>query len=217
MNDTARDYQIDDPAPTDGLDDFFCEGGSEAPQEGDTQGLPVEKAAKILGISQRTVLKRLRKGSLAGFKISTKFGEKWVVSPEAIPQDSTIPLDVEEEPVTASTISVCETTNDEPLAGDTLGPPSEGLSGAPLEIPSVALSYEQRSTDSADMTSRILDMLEQQSKELQAANWRNGHLETRVQDLESQLVSKSEEIKLLMDSQHKSGKWARFKAWFFGQ
>jgi len=45
---------------------------------------------------------------------------------------------------------------------------------------------------------------------LQAAAFRNGYLE-------SQLTNKTEEIKLLTDSQHKSGAWRRFCNWFFGQ
>lgn len=211
MSDTARDYQTDHPAATDGLDDLFVEAVTGYPQEGDTQGLPVEEVAKIFGVSHRTVLKRLRKGSLPGFKVSTKFGEKWMVSPMAIPQDSSSLVTYEEEPVTVSDVTESRELTGKVIPGDPQEGPGEGVSGDPL---GEALLLEGPPSDT---TSRLLDILEKQSKELQAANWRNGHLETRVQDLESQLASKAEEIKLLMDSQHKSGKWARFKAWFFGQ
>ena len=43
------------------------------------QGLPVEEAAKHFGITTHAVLKRLRKGSLRGFKVRGPFGEKWLV------------------------------------------------------------------------------------------------------------------------------------------
>jgi excisionase family DNA binding protein len=174
MSDTARDYQSFQPATTEGLEDLFepeIIGATQVlPGEGlpsDHQGHPVEEAAKLLGVSVRTVIKRLRKGTIAGFKVQEKFGEKWVVSSEA-------------------------------LIGAPLGPPGEGLPGDHQGHP----------------TERLLDIIERQAKELQAAHWRNGHLETRVQDLEEQIQMQTHHIKLLTDSQHKSGWRERFRSWF---
>lgn len=48
-------------------------------------------------------------------------------------------------------------------------------------------------------------LIELQSK-VEALTWRNGYLE-------SQLQERDKEIKLLTDSQHKSGWWARFCSW----
>jgi len=63
---------------------------------------------------------------------------------------------------------------------------------------------------------RLLNIIEKQAHELQGAHWRNGHLETRVQDLET-LVSKQEQhLKLLTDSQHKPNLWRRTWQWFIG-
>jgi hypothetical protein len=90
----------------DGLDDVFAEivqGTPEAIPEGipkfakasleaipveskDTpQGVPVEEAARVFGTSTRAIIKRLQKGTLSGFKVPSKFGDKWLVAPEAIP------------------------------------------------------------------------------------------------------------------------------------
>lgn len=64
---------------------------------------------------------------------------------------------------------------------------------------------------------RVLDQLEAErqrsvalSAKLEAASHRNGYLE-------AQLVGKEEQIKLLTDSQHKTGWWSRFCFWFVGR
>lgn len=65
-----------EPAPAQGLPS----PGERLP----CQGLPVEEAALILNLSIDTIKKRLRKGTLPGFKVQEKFGEKWLVSQEAL-------------------------------------------------------------------------------------------------------------------------------------
>ena len=50
--------------------------------------------------------------------------------------------------------------------------------------------------------------LEGAQREIQAAAFRNGYLE-------SQTELKDQQIKLLTDSQHKIGWWAKFSSWFF--
>ena len=70
MSDTARSYQPQDPADTTGLDDFFAavvkEGRPQGLPEELPQGVPVELAASRLGLTDRAVLKRLRRGTLKG-------------------------------------------------------------------------------------------------------------------------------------------------------
>ena len=92
---------------------------------------------------------------------------------------------------------------------DTQGQAMSESLDTPTKEPSDALVAELR-----DQLAALKAELNQERSDsqrlLQAAAFRNGYLE-------SQLANKTEEIKLLMDSQHKSGKWARFKAWFFGQ
>lgn len=188
MTEPASNYQTIQPASTEGLESLFepevIEATQVLPREvlpGDHMGLPVEAAAKALGVSVRTIIKRLRKGTLPGFKVQDKFGDKWVVSPEAI---TGAPL--------------CE-PEDGPGATQEAGP--EAAQGLPSEHQDIS-------------TQRLLDIVERQAKELQAAHWRNGHLETRVQDLEEQIKMQTAHIKLLTDSQHKTGWWTKFSSWF---
>lgn len=61
---------------------------------------------------------------------------------------------------------------------------------------------------------RLLEVIESErsysrslNERLEAANHRNGYLEAQSEGYQ-------EQIKLLMDSQHKRGWWARFSSWF---
>ena len=67
----------------DGLEQFFeaevIHGTTTPCEGGPTDGVPVQEAAKILGLSIKTVKDRLRKGTLSGFKIKGRFGDKWMV------------------------------------------------------------------------------------------------------------------------------------------
>jgi len=75
----------------------------------------------------------------------------------------------------------------------------------------------QSSADSPDLTPDLLEtkirlaIMEQENQQLkqqlQGATFRNGYLE-------AQLEGKDTQIKLLTDSQHKRGWWARFSSWF---
>lgn len=58
-----------------------------------------------------------------------------------------------------------------------------------------------------------LKIIEQLSSKLEGANYRIGWLESQLQEREQDV----EELKLLTDSQHKPGRWQRFRSWFFGQ
>ncbi|HEY9868271.1 MAG TPA: helix-turn-helix domain-containing protein [Candidatus Obscuribacterales bacterium] len=61
------------------------------------QGIPVQEAAKLLGTSPRAVIKRLQKGTLKGFKVPSKFGNKWLVDPQGIPaEEQGIPQEIPE-------------------------------------------------------------------------------------------------------------------------
>jgi len=44
----------------------------------------VKEAAKILGLSKKSVYTKLRSGKLKGEKINTKFGQKWVIDKEQL-------------------------------------------------------------------------------------------------------------------------------------
>ncbi|HMY52694.1 MAG TPA: helix-turn-helix domain-containing protein, partial [Candidatus Obscuribacter sp.] len=87
MNATARDFNSEiQQADTNGLDALFdaevLPGTTSDYQVVPTIGVSVQEAAKVLGLSVKTVKDRLRKGTLAGFKKKDKFGDAWLVSLE---------------------------------------------------------------------------------------------------------------------------------------
>lgn len=139
------------------------------------EGVPVEEAAKRLGISTNAVLKRLRKGKLLGRKVSGQFGEHWLVDITDMPEP--IRIELEAEPSTAQG------------SAQSQGEPAEDKPGsASVEIP--------------DRERELLHLVVHLSKE-------NGALQALLNEREQQ-------IKLLTDSQHKSGAWSRFWLWFTG-
>lgn len=52
---------------------------------------------------------------------------------------------------------------------------------------------------------------------LEALTYRNGYLESQLSERQREIEERDQQIKLLTDSQHKPGKWARFRKWFLGQ
>lgn len=184
MSDTARDYQSVQPSVTEGLDDLFTEGVPRELPVAVPEGLPVEDAALRLGLSERAILKRLRRGTLKGFKVPAKRGEKWLVDPAALPAVEGVPLEIEALPVGLPDLE------DEAIL------PSQGL---PAGVPS---GVEQLVGLVQDLQAK----LDKANDQLQSANFRNGYLESKLEEREK-------EIKLLTDGQHKPGWWARFKNW----
>jgi len=74
----------------------------------------------------------------------------------------------------------------------------------------VATAFQAATTSGQPMASpdltKLLELVERQSKELQGASCRIGWLESQLQEREK-------EIKLLTDSQHKSQWWRRAWSW----
>lgn len=119
MNDTARDSISYQPATTQGLEDLFEKGTAldtsaqvvdvledsppqdkDNPQVSPGQDWTISQAAKELGISEKTVLRRLQRGTLTGYKVVGQFGMEWRVNRLAfdstaqvisIPEDRTAP------------------------------------------------------------------------------------------------------------------------------
>lgn len=185
MSDTARDYQPLQPSAIDGLDDLFIEGVPAELPVAVPEGLPVEDAALRLGLSERAILKRLRRGTLKGFKVPAKRGEKWLVCPEGLPAGPAEGhIEIEALPVGLPDIEnegIC---------------PSQGLAAG---VPS---GVEQLVGLVQDLQAK----LDKANDQLQSANFRNGYLESKLEEREK-------EIKLLTDGQHKPRWWARFKNW----
>ena len=209
MSDTARDYQTNDLASTKGLEEFFeplatlgqttsdlaIANPGQAQATPDQIGLEIEQAAKLLGVSNRTILRRLQKKTLEGFKINGPFGPEWRVSEKAL------------------------TTLGNPLA--TLGQATPDLAiatrGQPRTTPIQLVLHDidegeaelaqKDSANSQAFTTTNIDVADLLLK-LEGASYRIGYLESKLEEKNSQ-------IKLLTDSQRKPGWWAKFSSWFF--
>ena len=206
MSDTARSYQPQDPADTTGLDDFFAavvkEGRPQGLPEELPQGVPVKLAASRLGLTDRAVLKRLRRGTLKGFKTKTKYGEKWLVLTEELPEE--LPGgSLAVVPSIASPEQFQETGDSPvPVPGD-----SQFIIVDDKGLPPVqSLELDRLCDLVADLQVR----LDRANQQLQGANFRNGYLESKLEDKEQQIL-------LLTDRQNKQGWWANFSAWFLGR
>lgn len=216
MSDTARDYQTIDAVSTEGLENFFDEAqvtGAmepvalvEEPITGASEqlsGVPVERAAKLLGTSTNALKKRLRKGSLSGYKVESKHGEKWFVNPEALSISEPVSVDLEPVPVI---IAAPVPDAEEPVTCAVEPVPTSAREP-------VACALEPVPTSAT--TSELLAKLRAMEVKLEGATYRNGYLEAENEGLKVLLGAKDSHIKLLTDSQHKPGWWARFSSWFF--
>ena len=204
MTDTARNIEHLDPASTDGLADFFTthdrqSQGSldsqvisldtvEACSDSQVKAVSVQEAARHLGISPRTVLRRLNKGSLVGYKIEGTFGAEWRVNLDSFDkrsQDSLNSQVISLDAVEASSDSQ-DTTEDSLI----------------LELrDQISLLREELSRERIDA-----------QRQLQAAVFRNGYLEAQLEgkDSEIKLLTDSQQ-------QAKATWWQRFKQMFVKQ
>lgn len=73
------------------------------------------------------------------------------------------------------------------------------------QLHATATQLDQPESDNASVMALV-----EMSKKLEAANYRIGWLESQLQERER-------EVKLLTDSQHQPGWWARFKKWCAGR
>lgn len=65
-----------------------------------------------------------------------------------------------------------------------------------------------------DLVEDLQDKLERANRELQAANYRVGYLENQVSERERDIQELDGTVKLLTDSQHRTGWWTKFGSWF---
>ncbi len=207
MSDTAHSYQTDSTATTAGLDDLFEvtepqavpveEPGNSSPtlkavpenESIASSGVPVDQAARLLGISTNAVIKRLNKGKLSGFKVAGQFGQKWMVNRSELPAE---PIQIEFDS-------------------------SEAMPNAPEEQPGSAQGTarnEQASPgtfapNASDALSILAQVIQSQTTQIQAQN-------DLIKHLNSELKHRDTQVKLLTESQQKQSWWARFSSWFLG-
>ena len=169
MSDTARDYQTIETASTEGLEDLFeplatpgqanADQGLTTPIQALTTpdqamtGLSIEDAAKALSVKPRTILRRLQKGTLAGFKIDGLFGPEWrvvtAVEPLATPGQSNADQGL--------------TTPDHPYTHD----PTELVAELRQQITELKTELDRKVSEA--------------QREIQAAAFRNGYLESQLE------------------------------------
>jgi len=206
MSDTAHDYQTIKTAAIEGLEDLFVPvttDGQASPDHSQastshgqttpdqrSSALTIDEAAVILGVTPRTILRRLQKQSLSGFKIAGQFGPEWRV----------LLLHDDSAPTQAST-SHGQTTPDQPLTTP------DHINFQIISSENELVSELRRQIDA--LKTELESKVSEAQREIQAASFRNGYLE-------SQLENQRDQIKLLTDSQHKPGWWARFKKWCAG-
>lgn len=194
MTDTARNIEPLDPASTDGMADLFEPLATSAQHSTDQspatpdQGITIDQAAGFLRVSPRTILRRLQKGTLPGFKVQGQFGLEWRVSPLTIPAQHSADLGL-------------------PTSVQCVATPIQSLTTSDQSDPELIKELRQQISD---LKNELDKKISEAQREIQAAAFRNGYLE-------SQLENHKEEIKLLTDSQHKPGWWDRFKQVFVKQ
>lgn len=164
MNATARDFNSEiQQADTNGLDALFdaevLPGTTSDYQVVPTIGVSVQEAAKVLGLSVKTVKDRLRKGTLAGFKKKDKFGDAWLVSLEQSGLVGTT-RDYQVGP-----------TEDSGLVGTTRDY-QVGPTDFPKEPPDLTL---------------LVELLKQKDHEIEAASFRIGYLEAQLESERQQV------------------------------
>lgn len=207
MSDTARDYQTIDPASTEGLDNLFHESTNhnqlfantlETVREQDAP-LTVERAAEILGISSRAVQKRLQKGTLKGLKTKQGGIERWSVNLSV--------TDREQGASCSEQFAICELQDANTLELDREQDAPCPIQFANLDCQDTSWAEEPRpdKTTIDDYKDRVIQELQ---AKLEAATFRVGYLQAQIE-------TSQETIKLLTDSQHKPGWWAKFSSWFF--
>jgi len=198
MTDTARNIEHLDPASTDGLADLFtsCDRQSqdsfdsqvisldtvEATSDSFDSAVSVQEASRHLGISPRTVLRRLNKGTLKGYKIEGTFGIEWRVSLDTFDKQSQDSFDSQ----VISLDSVEASSDSQDTAKDSLV----------LELrDQIAVLREELNRERTEA-----------QRQLQAAVFRNGYLEAQLEskDSEIKLLTDSQQ-------QTKATWWQRFK------
>lgn len=206
MSDTARNIEHLHPVSADGFADLFAAEAEAVPSEpigtangtaviaeavpgiadGNATGIPVDQAAKLLGISANAVIKRLNKGKLQGFKVAGQFGPKWMVYHSELPSE---PIQVD-----------IDTREEQPLPG--LEQPGNAF-GTACGEPAKPGTSEGIASESIKVLAQVIQM---QTNQIQVQNDLIKHLTNELKDRDTQ-------VKLLTDKQQQ-GWWTRFSSWF---
>ncbi len=181
MSDTARDYQPSQLPTVEGMDALFDERENQIESVESHLILTVAQASAHLRKPISTIYRRVKAG-----KFKTQQAEDGTLR-------IILPTDNNPEAQVITTHSRDETQNQNVIIDDSRSENGE--------------TQQARKISSAEFV-RLLELIAEKDRKLEAATYRVGFLESRLEDRESQ-------IKLLTDSQHKGGWWAKFSSWFF--
>ena len=217
MSDTARDYQTIELASTEGLDAIFDSAHVPTDANPSPEPVPVDLAAKLLGSSVNALKKQLRKGNVIGHKLDTKHGSKWFVEPSEVSRLALTDANLCQAPV----VTTCAGIESAPVPTDAnlcQAPVTTcaSIESAPVptdanlcQVPVTTCSVIQSEPVPTSVeTDEHLNYIQELQLKLEGATYRIGYLE-------AQLENERAQIKLLTDSQHKGGWWAKFSSWFF--
>jgi hypothetical protein len=239
MSDTARDYQTIELASTEGLDAIFDSAHVPTDANPSPEPVPVDLAAKLLGSSVNALKKQLRKGNVIGHKLDTKHGSKWFVEPSEVSRLALTDANLCQAPVVTTCagiesapvptdanlcqapVTTCASIESAPVPTDAnlcQAPVTTcaSIESAPVptdanlcQVPVTTCSVIQSEPVPTSVeTDEHLNYIQELQLKLEGATYRIGYLE-------AQLENERAQIKLLTDSQHKGGWWAKFSSWFF--
>lgn len=237
MSDTARDYQTSPPVDANSWDDFFSSESGDLSACPDTKPgqhkicpdswLTLAQAAIYFSVNEKTLRRWIKQNRVKAFKISGPRGEEWRLEPGQ-PRTSKVGskpgLKVETPGILP--IEPTDLVNAEVAPAQSLGSYTSDVEFVE-EMPGLDFECPDMSSLDTDLGATFLqsekyqELVELRAKlsifqrenqelkgQLQGATYRNGYLESKLEDREQQ-------IRLLTDSQHKGGWWAKFSSWFF--
>lgn len=126
----------------------------------------VENAIRVLGVTKRTVLRKLKTGELLGYKVPGQYGPEWRITPPDLAGD---------------------------ISGDRVtGEMSPGVDH--LVTAAIAPADPELIEEFRKQISELKVENQALQKELQGATWRNGYLESQAEtkDLQIRLLTDSQ-------------------------
>jgi predicted DNA-binding transcriptional regulator AlpA len=224
---TTKDDKRSLTANQEGFSDFFestaedvrkVSGAEPERNQDGTKPEPIlslKEAVEFYKISEKTIRLHIKDGKIPARKEEGPRGLEWRIYPQGLPKDIHIEETTSLEPEFVQVGSdVGETVTTVEEDGTTMEPVRYQPGSSPETTWYADAQVTSGSQGSAQPSfapelKSLLDVITKQAEKLEAASMRIGYLEARTENYETQ-------IKLLTDSQHKSGWWARFGAWFLG-
>lgn len=224
MNDTARDFQPEDTASTDGLDDLFVEGMDQAQEQAqpekqeaqdqahDPQVVPIALAAELLGVHRRYALRLVHKEKISGYQDENGH---WFIEQKSITErlqqmsqaQDQAHLEIDQAQDQAQEQAQPEIREAQDQAQTEAHPEISQADDQAQEVEILDLSS---SSDSFPQNLLGTQEFKELQSKIEALTWRNGYLE-------AQLEAERNQVKLLTDQLHKPNWWSRFTDWFLGR